>query len=402
MMMSPPHFSVEQLLQARQNGVPDYVVVPLLQKTIAIKNAAREQAALQAKPATPPIAQQVLGAAQQDMAREAGIAQLAKQQAIEAARPEGYAGGGILAFARGGSLLTPEEIAQGEADFAPPSAIMDTTHAPSKADTSDLDESLAYGQKLRNFLGTNPANDEMQKVYDERMKSAEDTKSNAPWIALMKAGAAMAQSDSPNFMSALGEGIGAGANAFIDEQGAYDKQVRSAQDLKVQLAQAKRAEDLAIMNHGISSHEAVLARKATAQLKAEEAREKLQAQREMQAERLAQTAELTRERIQASRDNTALAHSMGSSVRGGLTANALMSHNDREAARYSSIVEKLVSGYENNPLNSGSPLDAEGMNAIYKKADAIFSYKPGAQPTQPQNPAPKSLGFDPSKYRTTQ
>jgi len=275
MMSAPPSFSVEQLLQARQNGVPDYVVVPLLQKTIALKNAAAQQAALQAAPQKPPpIAQQVLGAAQQDQAREAGIAQLMAQQQAAQEAPEGMAGGGILAFAQGGEMPSAEELAAGAAEFTPKAPVDEPD------EDAELEKSIQYGQKLRSFLGENPANEEMQNVYEERKQSAEASKDKAPWLALMKAGAAMAQSKSPYFMSALGEGLGAGAEEFENQAESYDKQVRGAQDLKVQLAQAKRAEDLAIMNHGISSHEAVLARKETAKYTNE-----LKAQRMAEQER---------------------------------------------------------------------------------------------------------------------
>ena len=37
MMNTPSMYSVDQLLKARQNGVPDYVVVPMLQKAMAQK-----------------------------------------------------------------------------------------------------------------------------------------------------------------------------------------------------------------------------------------------------------------------------------------------------------------------------------------------------------------------------
>jgi hypothetical protein len=45
MMNTPSMYSVDQLLKARQNGVPDYVVVPMLQKAMAQKQAMAQQQA---------------------------------------------------------------------------------------------------------------------------------------------------------------------------------------------------------------------------------------------------------------------------------------------------------------------------------------------------------------------
>jgi hypothetical protein len=71
MMESPSKYSVEQLLKARQDGVPDYIVVPMIQKAIAEKQASQNQQAMQQGAQKPPtVAQQVLSSAAQTMNKE--------------------------------------------------------------------------------------------------------------------------------------------------------------------------------------------------------------------------------------------------------------------------------------------------------------------------------------------
>ena len=108
-MNTPSMYSVDQLLKARQNGVPDYVVVPMLQKAMAQKQAMAQQQALQQGAPKPPVAQQILDAAHNDVMQE----HMARRPREEAkgidALPSGidesdYAHGGIIAFDG-----TPEE-----------------------------------------------------------------------------------------------------------------------------------------------------------------------------------------------------------------------------------------------------------------------------------------------------
>lgn len=111
MMNSPSMFSVEQLLKARQDGVPDYVVVPMLQKAMAERQAVAQQQALQqGMNQPPPVAQQILGAAQNSVVQD-HLARRAQEEQSEARGIDSlrsgidesdYAGGGIVAFAEGG------------------------------------------------------------------------------------------------------------------------------------------------------------------------------------------------------------------------------------------------------------------------------------------------------------
>lgn len=122
MMNTPSMYSVDQLLKARQNGVPDYVVVPMLQKAMAQKQAmAQQQALQQGMNPPPPVADQILDAAHNDVMQE-HMAHRPQEEHPEArgieSLPSGideedYAGGGIIAFADGGET---EDAPEAEED----------------------------------------------------------------------------------------------------------------------------------------------------------------------------------------------------------------------------------------------------------------------------------------------
>jgi hypothetical protein len=138
MMESPSKYSVEQLLKARQDGVPDYIVVPMIQKAMAEKQASQNQQAMQQGAQKPPtVAQQVLSSAAQTMNKEKqleGMPEIPTEDysvtpkgtgkhpmadvqeemgeepetmaaggiaALRSGLPNEYAGGGIIAFANG-------------------------------------------------------------------------------------------------------------------------------------------------------------------------------------------------------------------------------------------------------------------------------------------------------------
>lgn len=124
-MNTPSMYSVDQLLKARQNGVPDYVVVPMLQKAMAQKQAmAQQQALQQGMNPPPPVADQILDAAHNDVMQE-HMARRPREEMtpVPSSREEtkgidslpsgidesDYAHGGIIAFARGGSPETGED-----------------------------------------------------------------------------------------------------------------------------------------------------------------------------------------------------------------------------------------------------------------------------------------------------
>jgi hypothetical protein len=129
MMNTPSMYSVDQLLKARQNGVPDYVVVPMLQKAMAQKQAMAQQQALQQGAPKPPVAQQILDAAHNDVMQE----HMARQ-VEEAPEPRGidslpsgidesdYAHGGIIAFNGEEQSDVPSEFYEEEEGLRLPAA----------------------------------------------------------------------------------------------------------------------------------------------------------------------------------------------------------------------------------------------------------------------------------------
>ena len=90
---NPDGYSIDMLTQGVQNGtVPAYIGIPLIQeKTMALKQSQAMQGGMQQQ--QPPIAQQVLADAEQATGLEALPTNLPA---------EGYAPGGIIAFAEGG------------------------------------------------------------------------------------------------------------------------------------------------------------------------------------------------------------------------------------------------------------------------------------------------------------
>ena len=98
---NPDSYSIDMLTQGVQNGtVPAYIGIPLIQeKTMALKQSQAMAAGAQQQ-AQPPIAQQVLADAQQTSGLEA----------LPTGLPtEGFAPGGIIAFAEGGEADEYEE-----------------------------------------------------------------------------------------------------------------------------------------------------------------------------------------------------------------------------------------------------------------------------------------------------
>ena len=247
MMNSPSMFSVEQLLKARQDGVPDYVVVPMLQKAMAERQAVAQQQALQqGMNQPPPVAQQILGAAQNSVVQD-HLARRAQEEQPEARGIDSlrsgidesdYAGGGIVAFAEGGN--TPYQI--NEEDYAP-------TYTGVALDPS------ARKEEYLKLVGTDPniAKQEARIAEREsRLKSEED---KAPWLALMQAGLATMAGTSPNALTNIGEGASKGLAAYGEAKERIGAKADKLDELRSKIEESQRAEALAAANFGINSVE---------------------------------------------------------------------------------------------------------------------------------------------------
>lgn len=248
MMNTPSMYSVEQLLKARQDGVPDYVVVPMLQKAMAQKQAMAQQQALQQGAPKHPVAQQILDAAHNDVIQE-HMARRAKEEAPEPrgidSLPSGidesdYAHGGIIAFAEGGGIN----------DYP---AFDESAFAPSYTDEEKDPDVLIEQQKKR--IGTNPAIAKQEERISAREASLKSEEDKAPWLALMQAGLATMAGTSPNALANIGEGASKGLESYGESKKALAARADKLDDLRSRIEDSQRAEALAAIKFGTESAE---------------------------------------------------------------------------------------------------------------------------------------------------
>jgi len=182
-----PKYSVDQLMQARKNGVPDYVVIPMLQKAIAMRDAAAIQKQEQA-PAQPPVAQQILQKAQQPA------------QGIGALQPpaQGMKRGGIAKLAR---------YAEG-GDTEP--------SKPSQNSSPDdwMSKSISEGERMKKYLNDNSGDS------NEHLSNA-----------LLRAGAAMMANTSPYATVGIGQGLQAGLEGYNESKDRRRKEAKDTLEL---------------------------------------------------------------------------------------------------------------------------------------------------------------------------
>ena len=261
MMNTPSMYSVDQLLKARQNGVPDYVVVPMLQKAMAQKQAMAQQQALQQGAPKPPVAQQILDAAHNDVMQEHMARQVEEQPEARGidSLPSGidesdYAHGGIIAFAQGGDVY-PELDVSGYAD-------------PYAANEVDPDV-LIEQQKKR--MGTDPAIAKQEARIGERESRLREDEDRSPWMALMQAGLSTMAGTSPNALSNIGAGATKGLESYGESQKAIASRTDKLDELRSKIEESQRAEAVAAIKFGTESAEHRRAANITAKYKGLEA-----------------------------------------------------------------------------------------------------------------------------------
>ena len=265
MMNTPSMYSVDQLLKARQNGVPDYVVVPMLQKAMAQKQAMAQQQALQQGAPKPPVAQQILDAAHNDVMQEHMARQVEEKpepRGIDSLPSgideEDYAGGGIVAFADGGDTTGYPEF--DASPYADPYA------------ANEIDP-VALKEQYKSMVGTDPniaKQEERIKSREEGLKSEED---KAPWMALMQAGLSTMAGTSPNALANIGAGATKGLESYGESKKNLSARADKLDDLRSKIEESQRAEALAAANYGMNSAEHRKQANVTAKLKGAEAKE---------------------------------------------------------------------------------------------------------------------------------
>jgi len=269
MMNTPSMYSVDQLLKARQNGVPDYVVVPMLQKAMAQKQAmAQQQALQQGMNPRPPVAEQILDAAHNDVMQEHMARQVEEQPEARGidSLPSGidesdYAHGGIIAFAgdTDGSLV-PGYPAFDANDFSDP-------YSPNEIDPDVLIEQ----QKKR--IGTNPAIAKQEERIASREAALKGEEDKAPWMALMQAGLATMGGTSPNAFANIGAGATKGLESYGESKKAISARADKLDDLRSRIEDSQRAEALAAIKFGTESAEYRKKANITAKLEGAKAKE---------------------------------------------------------------------------------------------------------------------------------
>jgi len=249
-MNTPSMYSVDQLLKARQNGVPDYVVVPMLQKAMAQKQAMAQQQALQQGAPKPPVAQQILDAAHNDVMQEHMARQVEEQPEARGidSLPSGidesdYAHGGIIAFAgdTDGSLV-------------PGYPAFDTSpYAGQYTDEEKNPDVLT--EQFNKRMGTDPGVAKQEERIASREASLKGEEDKAPWMALMQAGLATMAGTSPNAFANIGAGATKGLESYGESKKAISARADKLDDLRSKIEESQRAEALAAVKYGSESAE---------------------------------------------------------------------------------------------------------------------------------------------------
>lgn len=244
MMNSPSRYSVNQLLKARQDGVPDYVVVPMLQKAMAQQQASQRQAALQGGAnSPPPVADQILGAAQHSVMQDHMARQEPESRGIDAL-PSGidegdYKHGGIIAFAGGGEAY-PE---------------YDDSAYKSEYSAEELNpDAVSKAHDLRMGVDPSVAEDRARILSKER--ALKDDKESAMWMAVMKAGLATMGGKSPNALTNISEGAMSGLESYAADKKGIAERGDKLDELRSRLNAADRAAHVASVTFGESSVQA--------------------------------------------------------------------------------------------------------------------------------------------------
>ena len=243
MMNTPSMYSVDQLLKARQDGVPDYVVVPMLQKAMAQKQAMAQQQALQQGAPKPPVAQQILDAAHNDVMQDHMARQEPESRGIDAL-PSGidegdYKHGGIIAFAGGGEAY-PEH---------------DDSAYKSEYSAEELNpDAVSKAHDLR--MGIDPSVAEDRARILSKESALKDDKDSAMWTAVMKAGLATMGGKSPNALANISEGAMSGLESYAADKKGIAERGDKLDELRSQLNAVDRAAHVASVTFGESSVQA--------------------------------------------------------------------------------------------------------------------------------------------------
>ena len=217
-------------------------------------------------PATPTAAQTAPAPAPQSVSRvqtEQQINQLARD-AMAANNPQSHMGGAAGSPSAGApvretqpSVMTPPAAAA--------SGISDLLK-DARYGAEDLDMAKAVAAR-KALIGEDPSQKIMTDKLAEREARLAKEEERAPWMALMSAGLGMMSGTSPYALANIGAGGQQGLQSYINAQNKLEDKKDKVLDAQAKLAAAKRAEDVAIANSGISSVESKTAHNKTVSAK---------------------------------------------------------------------------------------------------------------------------------------
>ena len=217
----------------------------MLQKAMAQKQAMAQQQALQQGAPKPPVAQQILDAAHNDVMQEHMARQVEEKpepRGIDSLPSgideEDYAGGGIIAFAGGGD--TPYQV--NDEDYA---------HTFS----GDALDPIAQRDVYLKSVGSDPNIAKQEERIASRESSLKGEEDKAPWMALMQAGLATMAGTSPNAFANIGEGASKGLTSYGESKKAIAGRMDKLDELRSKMEDAQRAEKLAATTFGFNSVE---------------------------------------------------------------------------------------------------------------------------------------------------
>ncbi len=163
--------------------------------------------------------------------------------------PEEFAGGGMVAFAKGGSTY----------DYSIP---MENEDEASKD----------YMSKYESMLGQNQGLIDIQDRLAKQEERAKEQMEVAPWMALARAGFAIAGGKSPFALQNIGEGAQEGLKDYAAAQDRFEKANDRYLDARSKLAQADRAERAAMVSGALSAEEKAQVRNANREIQSMEAK----------------------------------------------------------------------------------------------------------------------------------
>lgn len=179
------------------------------------------------------------------MMAEGGLASLPVDDDLY---PEEFAGGGMVAFAKGGSTYDYSIPMENEED-----AVRD------------------YMAKYESLLGQNQGLIDIQDRLAKQEERAQKQMDVAPWMSLARAGFAIAGGKSPFALQNIGEGAQEGIKDYAIAQDRFEKANDRYLDARSKLAQADRAERAAMASGALSAQEKAQVRNANRQIQSMEA-----------------------------------------------------------------------------------------------------------------------------------